>query len=279
MLQEQVVLILENVARKQPAAFDDALPLLTDALPELTVRDRTIAMRAIALLDSHALDAVDVLRPYAIGLRGRTVYERAWSAAALIRINCQDERAAEVLIELLESMEVDDRIAGVAALAFSVAKADRVVAALRERMLDTDVRVRTVAARALWNIGSKPSDLMPTLRQALREPVSYVNTLPIDKNAYLPSHRVIAMSVISKIGAEAKDAVPELISLLKSDEQTERWLAIDALGAIGPDASAAVDPLQKLANSYWDWHGYASAAKRALSKIVPDKQGTRRSRS
>lgn len=57
---------------------------------------------------------------------------------------------------------------------------------------------------------------------------------------------------LSRAGAEGRDAVPELIPLLKSGSALARQNAALALGAVGPDASAAVPALtEALKDSEW----------------------------
>jgi HEAT repeat protein len=57
---------------------------------------------------------------------------------------------------------------------------------------------------------------------------------------------------LSRAGADARDAVPDLIPLLKSPSALTRQNAALALGAIGPDASAAVPALtDALKDSEW----------------------------
>jgi len=269
LLQEKIILILEDVAGQQPASFDDSIPDLISVIPELKARDRTIAIRTLGTLGRRASAAVDLLRPYSAGQHSATIYERAWSAAALIKICGRDDEATAVLLDLLKSTQTDDQIAATAALAFTAEKADAVDAALHLRLSDTDIRVRTLAAKALLRIGSKPAEIMPTLRDALREPASFFRTLPMEKYAPLLSQHDVAMLLIREIGADARDAVPELISLLASSDWMDRLAAVLTLSAIGPDASPAADSLRKLAK---DPDGdVRRAAKAALLKIAPEK--------
>jgi len=70
---------------------------------------------------------------------------------------------------------------------------------------------------------------------------------------------------LSRAGAEARDAVPDLIPLFKSASALARQNAALALGAIGPDASAAVPALtDALRDSEW---AVRRAAAQALGAI------------
>lgn len=56
----------------------------------------------------------------------------------------------------------------------------------------------------------------------------------------LNGDRLRAARVLSHFGAEAKDAVPDLIEMLRDAHSFETSAAIEALGRIGPDAAPAV---------------------------------------
>src|SRR5258707_15249374 len=84
--QGVVVTVLEGVAKKQPGSFDDSLPEFIDAIPRLETRTKTGAVRVLGILGPRAAAAVELLRPLATGQNAKNVYEKAWSAAALIKI-------------------------------------------------------------------------------------------------------------------------------------------------------------------------------------------------
>src|SRR5262245_44264607 len=67
-----------------------------------------------------------------------------------------------------------------------------------------------------------------------------------------PARQAKAAYSLSKLGAEAKTAVPDLIAALKSKSSEVRQNAALALGQIGPDAADAVLALtEALADEEW----------------------------
>jgi HEAT repeat protein len=75
-----------------------------------------------------------------------------------------------------------------------------------------------------------------------------------------------AALALGAIGPEAKGAVPALIRLLSDPEWTVRRQAATALGQIGPDAKEAVKALEKLHND--KDRLVRKAAEEAKSKIT-----------
>lgn len=91
---------------------------------------------------------------------------------------------------------------------------------------------------ALTRIAPRRNEAVPALRAILREPSSN------------PS-RIHAVVALGKMGAEAKEAVPDLIKMLDEDTGKAgpiRFHAATALGQIGADAKKAVPALIKLLN-------------------------------
>jgi HEAT repeat protein len=91
-----------------------------------------------------------------------------------------------------------------------------------------------------------------------------------------PATQARAAYSLSKLGAEAKSAVPDLIAALKSASSEVRQNAALALGQIGPDAAAAVPALtDALADEQWTVRRQAvlalgqigAAAKPASAKV------------
>jgi HEAT repeat protein len=91
---------------------------------------------------------------------------------------------------------------------------------------------------ALMRIAPRRNEAVPALRAILREPPNN------------PS-RIHAVVALGKMGAEAKDAVPDLIKMLDEDPSKAgpiRFHAATALGQIGSEAKRAVPALVKLLN-------------------------------
>ena len=76
-----------------------------------------------------------------------------------------------------------------------------------------------------------------------------------------------AMYAIHVVGSEAVEAVPLLIEILENVECQRLWAhAANALGAIGPAATAGIPTLVKKTEPYWD-ASLIDAANRALKNI------------
>jgi HEAT repeat protein len=100
-------------------------------------------------------------------------------------------------------------------------------AALAEMATDANVQVRRTAVRAIRDIQPDPKVVVPVLTRLVNDPD--------------PAVRVAALDSLTAAG---KGAVPQLIEVLQ--EQDKAYWACQALGEIGPDASAAVPMLTKL---------------------------------
>ena len=59
--------------------------------------------------------------------------------------------------------------------------------------------------------------------------------------------RMRAARVVGEHAAEAKQAIPDLLTLLDDREPLVRWMAAEALGKFGPDGRVAAPALKKLA--------------------------------
>ena len=83
-----------------------------------------------------------------------------------------------------------------------------------------------------------------------------------------PDNRWSAAGALAHMGTEARVAVPSLISLLDDADEKVRWYAAFALSEIGAEARAAVPALiRALDDSDEDVRGYAV---RALGRIQPE---------
>jgi HEAT repeat protein len=81
-----------------------------------------------------------------------------------------------------------------------------------------------------------------------------------------PPVRRNAALALGEIGPDARDAVPALREALKDSEWMVRWQAAQALGKIGPEARQAIPELQKLADEPND-RLMSKAARESLQQI------------
>lgn len=148
--------------------------------------------------------------------------------------------AVPVLVEALKSGK--ESLVGRAARALGKIgePASDAVPALIARIKESKGRSRDDAEviEALMRIAPRRGEVVSALRAILREPASN------------PS-RIHAVVALGKMGAEAKEAVLDLIQLLDEDPSKAgpiRFHAATALGQIGGEAKGAVPALVKLLN-------------------------------
>jgi HEAT repeat protein/Tfp pilus assembly protein PilF len=159
--------------------------------------------------------------------------------------------AVPALVEALRNEQRRVRSGVARALALMKEKAQKAIPALAEALNDDWSAVRFQAEEALVAIG--PS-CIPTVIQGLKRPEGHM--------------RYHSALVLSRFGAEAKDAVGALAALLSDKDILIRVAAADALGNMGPIASSALPAIRK-AKRDEDLSVRNSAAE-AKMKIDPD---------
>lgn len=127
---------------------------------------------------------------------------------------------------------------------------------LVEMLKSDEVRLRALAATALWGLGDKARAAAPALAESLGDPEASV--------------RVAAAMALQNMGEHAKEAVPALIRSLKDRDAKVRQWSAKALGTIGPAAEKAVPALVQAAKT----EGIRPAAEEAIRKIrgLPEGQ-------
>lgn len=125
--------------------------------------------------------------------------------------------------------------------------------ALLKALDDPDAGVRMLVYQSISSIGPAASTAAPRLRTAL-------STL----NAKNWREKSGVASALGGIGPPAKDAIPELMELLKS--RLTKQAAAGALGRMGPDAKDAIPVMIKMLQE----PGRRRTAYEALAGIGPD---------
>ena len=135
----------------------------------------------------------------------------------------------------------------------------RAVPALTEALIDTNVRVRALSARALERIGPDAKAAVPSL------------ALLVNGTA---SDAIAAMDALAAIGPDSQAAIPNLEKVLKEvkdpKKQTARLHAIIALGKMGPAAKEAVPALTEVLKGKEKGGLLRLHAAEALGRIGPD---------
>lgn len=158
-----------------------------------------------------------------------------------------------VLVEQLEDPSHDVRIAAADGLREIGPPAAVAAPPLLEAIRDPHPTLRQAAARALGAIGDRSAGVMSALRESLLDPELSVrlaaawalHRLDAEGEHYAPvlqrameSGEGGTIVAVGNLGANAEWALPTLTRLLKDRRAGVRRLAADALGKIGPDASA-----------------------------------------
>jgi HEAT repeat protein/lysophospholipase L1-like esterase len=242
-----------------------------ERLDDADAKTRAAAARALGNAAGDAAAAVPAL---ARRLRDPDPSVRAASAWALGRFGLDAAPAVPELTATLEDAHPPARAGAAHALGAIGPAARSAVGALVPRLADQAEEVRWRAEDALARIGPDP-DSLPSLIRLLA-------------NSSGPG-RAGAASVVGRMGAGARPAVPALMAALTDLRTDVRWKSAWALGRIGPDARAAVPGLIALARDPdVGWHAIdalggigaeARAAVPVLRSALADPSGTVRWRA
>lgn len=124
-------------------------------------------------------------------------------------IHSENFKSRELAVQTLGRIDVDDP--------------RRVGQLLVSALDDGDPIVKQVAAQSLARIAPQYPEAVPVLVRQFPDP--------------------IMIRMVSAYKAEAKDAIPALVALLKSNDVTVRWNAARTLGKIGPASVIALPEL------------------------------------
>jgi RNA polymerase sigma factor (sigma-70 family) len=227
-----------------------AVPVLVDELKIGGPKRRRFALRGLGQVGRAAKDAVPEVTP------------------------ALQDQDAKVRTEAIRALSViDHRESSVAAVAAALADTDRQVRSQAIHALTQwGWTARAAAPQLLVAAGKAPDagerlsalGLLRFIKPSARMVVPTLRELLKDAN---PDIRRETAGYLVELGADASDAVPDLLAALKkADNSAERCWMIDALGAIGPAAKAAASVLTEIEK---DKHNPDSsqAAARALRRI------------
>ena len=195
------------------------------------------------------------------------------------------EKTAPLMPEFVRCLKHADRSTRIAAAELLGAlgpKGKPAVPALAEALRDPDPNVRKAVFDALVKLGASSADLTQILRGLLRDSRTRAETLyqlatfrSYGKQtaaalaevfpAGSASEQQQILYLLERIGSPAGPAVPTLIAALSNNDGEIRYLATRALGAIGPEAKAAIPAVKERLKDENDM--IKSAAANALKKI------------
>jgi HEAT repeat protein len=235
--------------------------------------------------------------------------KRLFSVACLLLGAAALAPAAEVsdLTKQLKSPDADQRRAAAKSLFEMGDEAKDAVPDLVQALKDKDLFVRRFAAQSLGEIGANARTAIPALKSSLgdgkkevveaaavalgkigSDGLSTLTDVVKDKKQDTEVRRQ-AIIALGTAGANAKDAVPVLVDVLKdpsagsagkgkkgsADTPNLRVDAAEALGDIGPDAKDAVPALEDLASAKGK-SPLKLAANDALKKITGKGKGKKK---
>jgi HEAT repeat protein/S1-C subfamily serine protease len=234
----QRVLKESNVQRRAEAAraigsigpkAHSAIPSLLDAIKDTDAGVARAAMEAITSIGA----ADELMIPELIDkyVKDPDARVRRYTARAIGGMGPAAGRATDALIELTKDTDADVRKEGQIALGkVGAAEREKVFPILFNQLKDAqDAPTRKVLAQAVLSLGSLTAAEVNILKDNLQS-----------SNAEL---RIYCARSLGQIGPQAKDAVANLVALLKHDDKATAIAAADALGKIGHEAKAALPNL------------------------------------
>jgi len=234
------------------------LPALVEMVHCSVATRQAAALHALGNLGHEARIAL----PLIIGFLKSQHQSARWSAAFALGEICEDpNRIAKLLCRLL-----DDSDPEIVLLALNSLKNCEDIARCNVQLLGKltqfeNSQVRIAALEILGKIGSDARELLPTITKALESAEDPLRTWLAGAYWRIGGAAGKAVSVlivelrgpnggtacdiIGEMGPIAKDAIPELISIIQDVDRDAdvSWAAIDALGSIGSDAAIAVPSL------------------------------------
>jgi HEAT repeat protein len=255
----------------------EPLPIFLDAVRRADVADRRRAAEALGGMAELAKGAAPVLEQ---ALADDDEAVRAAAARALGQVP-EARRALPALVRTLRTDDSAEVRKGAARalreLAGDEAEARRLVGPLTAALNDRDEEVRSGVIHAFAYFPRSvpvPGDALvehldddPVCRAAMQvlADKSHVPVLTAGLTHTRPTVRMRSAWMLGQIGAEARDAVPELICALRARDDL-RLHAAKALGAVGPPAREALVALRAAAMDNED-EPLRDAAAEALKQI------------
>jgi HEAT repeat protein len=231
-----------------------AVPVLITALKSPDKETRRIAAGAFRQFSSDRRDARQAIPVLAELLKEDDKDLRCEVASVLTQLG---DPAGEALPALLLASKVPDSGGDQAKAALEqIRKAPRSAApALIALLKDEEPRIRLRAAELLCDVEEGDKECLACLVGLIKRRDSQI--------------RQRTTVLLARYGSAARDAVPALIEVLRTDADPQiQRNAINALGAIGPDAKAAVPLLKSLEKAHQKQLAEAEETLKRIGKPV-----------
>jgi HEAT repeat protein len=202
-----------------------AVPALVPLLRHADAAVRNVACQALTTAGPVAKDAVPALTDL---LKDNDLNVRRMAVSALSRVGPAARSAAPALVELArDKKDLSLRLMSLSALRQVHADARLVLPLAREAIKDDNAGVKSQGLELLLQADPKNKDVLPLVLEMLQAPAT----------------RQSAVGLLGRLGPAAREAVPDLVDLLKGGDQNLRMQALHALSGIGSGAGEAVPAL------------------------------------
>jgi len=155
--------------------------------------------------------------------------DAAW---ALIGLGLSEDEAVQVLVAEMERCSGSDRADRINAIAGIGPAATAALPALRKQLESNYPAIKLEAAWAMFVIARDWTTARAVLRRSLREPDRF--------------NLIGAAWIISRAGPTAEDLLPDLLPVLKNDDNWIRRNAAFAVGFLGPAGKSAIPQLRAI---------------------------------
>ncbi|HWG43392.1 MAG TPA: M56 family metallopeptidase [Gemmataceae bacterium] len=224
-----------------------SVPPLIAAVKGENRNARRFAVRALAELGTDARSAMPALLQ---AMNSNDVETRCLAITAVVQIDPHTKGVVSALIKALQDQET--AYTAMRAIKDVGEEAKAATAGLLAFLHDKDTQVQIEVIHALAAIGARKESAVAAGRM-----LRYKNQ----------EARQQAYQFLQSLGADAKEAVPVLIAVLKDPEDCYRNSAVATLATIGPDAKEAIPELNKLLKA--NNTGMQSEIMSALKRINP----------
>jgi HEAT repeat protein len=256
---DRLAALLPNSSKRARLCILDSLtgigPAAEAATPDLYLMakdpDEEIRASAISTLSHLQVPIPGFIKLLDTSMTDGSANVRSASAHAIASL---EEDAEPLLNRLLDSMNdpnSDVRLQVIRALGSIGEKAEKAVSELQSQ-LDPDFAIQLEIVRSLGKLGNISASAVPGISALLQ-----------GENIQL-----LALESLGRIGADAKEAMPEIIKKLEHSDPVIRAQAIQSLDAVCDDHTLLFSYLREGLNDTSPW--VRQAACGALSKLGTD---------
>lgn len=221
---------------------------------QLESKQESVRNAAIFPLAAKREQALPVLRPL---LKHPDAVVRLAALAVIANMGPRPREAIAELLLVLEDADSNVRLQAVGLLSGFGADASPAVPALARLLEDAQPQVRATAAQTLCNVGAAAKPALMALVRALQDDAcrdlainALVNLGPEAAAALRPliterdsPKRALGLVVLARLGANARPALPELLTLLHDRRHSLRVQAGNVLANLGPLPEVALPAL------------------------------------